>query len=86
MHDTVPPICGCKSSLVIASFNFFISRYNIAPNLEHTTFFIYVPNGSIFLNIYSHWGKLYSGLAQKHMEIIDLYTVFSTPEEILLRD
>ena len=46
----------------IASFPFWIYRCNIVPNLEHTTLFISVPNGFVFLkNISSTVNLLYWG-------------------------
>ena len=51
MQYSVPKIYFWNYALLVASFLFLISRYNIVPKLEHTESFNSVPNGYGLMNI-----------------------------------
>ena len=50
MQATTPPIYCWNPVVFVASFPFWIERYNIFPNLEHTELLNSVSGGSVFLN------------------------------------
>ena len=84
MQASVPAVYCWKSDVFVASFPSCISRYNIFPNLEHTSSFNSAPNGSVFLDIKNYFGRSLLGVVQKNMEIIDSSPVFYNPGEIFL--
>ena len=51
IHDDAPPNPCWNYYIFIASLHFFISGYNIGPNLEHAALFISAHNDSSFLDI-----------------------------------
>ena len=86
MQAAVPLTSCWDYNVFIVSILFCVSRYIIVTSIEHTVFFNYVPNGSIFLNINDCCGRSPWAVVQKCISLIDSYSVFSIPETIFLRE
>ena len=64
----------------------FISRYNMAINLENGTFFNSVPNDLFLLSTNYQWCISPLGVVRKQMALTDSSIVFSTPNSIFRCD